>query len=188
MRIGRSARSSIEAHPALIVLIGAPGSGKSHLATRLARRLGATLVQSDGVRKRLFPEPRYTAEESAMVFAEAHRLLGVALEAGERAVFDATNLQEGHRQILYGIAQRPRAPVYLYWLRVPEEVAVDRLARRQVARDPEDVSDATWSVYQQLVPTAQWPARSHVHLNAGLPVEELLQVVLRGMEGVHEAE
>jgi predicted kinase len=159
--------------------MGPPASGKSYLARRLATSFGATLVQSDTVRKQLFRAPTYSAQESAAVFAEAHRLIEASLRAQKPTIFDATNLQERHRATLYGIAAACQVPTYLFWLKAPEGVAAARIAQRTNARDAEDLSEATWPVYQHLAETAEPPARSHVYLNATLPVGELVWLVQR---------
>ena len=52
--------------PALIIMVGAPGSGKSYLARTLSGALGAEIIQTDAVRKELYPEPAYTPAEAAL--------------------------------------------------------------------------------------------------------------------------
>jgi predicted kinase len=64
--------------PVLVVLSGLPGSGKSTVAHALRGRVDAAVVQSDVVRKLLFPFPHYTSEESAWVFAAIHRVVETA--------------------------------------------------------------------------------------------------------------
>lgn len=165
--------------PALIVLIGPPATGKTHMATRLSRSLGAALIQTDAIRKQIFPCPSYTPDESAAVYAEAHRRIDTSLGAGGVTVFDATNLREPNRRVLYAMADGAGADLHLLWMWGPEPLIARRLAQRQLFRQPEDVSDATWPVYRQLASTAQAPTRPFVLLNSTLPVDEILRVVLR---------
>ena len=61
---------------ALVALCGLPGTGKSHFAAALARRLPCLVLSSDRLRKILVPQPRYTRGEHARVFRAAHALLG----------------------------------------------------------------------------------------------------------------
>ena len=163
----------------LIVLIGAPGTGKTYLGTRLAEWLGATLVQTDAIRKRRFPHPVYSRLESARVYAEAHRKIEACLRARRTVVFDATNLRDSYRRTLYRIAERAGAELRLLWLWSPEPVIASRLHRRQVAPDPGDLSDATWSIYRQLISTAEPPTCEFVVLNGAAPVEDVLRVLTR---------
>src|SRR5918992_1620527 len=75
---------------ALVIMVGAPGSGKSYLARTLSEALGAVLIQTDAVRKELFPDPRYTPGEASTVYAECHRRIAAALGRGACVIFDGT--------------------------------------------------------------------------------------------------
>jgi predicted kinase len=134
-----------------VVLVGPPASGKSTLAWRLATRLPAAVVQSDAVRKELFPSPCYTPDEHRQVFAAAHARLVALLRGGQHVVFDATNLEAGPRDVLADIAAGAGARLLVARLAVSHTVARARLARRAVSRAPGDLSDADWAVYQAMV-------------------------------------
>lgn len=166
----------------LIVLIGAPGTGKTYLGARLAARLDALMVQTDAIRKRRFPQPAYSHSESAQVYAAAHRKIEACLRARRTVVFDATNLRESYRRTLYAIAEQARAELRLLWLSSSESVVARRLRRRQVAPDPGDLSDATWPIFRQLASTAEPPTREFVVLNGTTPVEDLLRVLARVLD------
>lgn len=169
----------------LVVLIGPPGTGKSYLASRLAERLRATLVQTDAIRKRLFVQPTYSRTESAAVYREAHQLIEVGLNAGEIVIFDATNLREAYRRAVYRIAERAGAGICPVWLSTPEAVVAQRLKQRQLNRDPSDLSDATWAIYRKMAPRAQAPQRPFTVLNGTLPADvqmDLLERVI-GLQG-----
>ena len=165
--------------PLLIILIGPPASGKTFLATRLAPRLGARLIQTDAIRKARFPHPTYSARESTVVYGVAHRRIDGSLKNGYPTIFDATNLREGGRRSLYRLAEAAGADLLLLWFWAPEPVVARRLARRQSARDPEDLSDATWTVYRHLAATAESPHKSFVVLNGTLAIKELVAVAER---------
>ena len=160
-------------------MIGAPGTGKTFIAGHLRRLLAADMVQTDAIRKELFARPAYTSQESAAVYAEAHRRIEVSLAQGRDTIFDATNLQEHGREALYDIAGRLRARLHLVWIWAPVRTVARRLARRQKSRDPGDLSDATWPIYRRLVATAEPPGRGFVVLNATLPAAEIGDVFRR---------
>jgi predicted kinase len=147
------------------VLVGPPASGKTTLARHLAVRLPAVVVQSDAVRKALFPEPRYTPDEHQSVFATAHARLRDALGAGHHAVFDATNLEEQPRRVLYHIAATCGARVVVARLAIAPAIARARLAQRAIARASDDLSDADWLVYQTMAPRLQPIRGPHWVLN-----------------------
>lgn len=140
------------ARPALIVLCGLPGTGKSYFAAALARRAAVVILSSDRIRKILVAEPRYSRGEHRRVFAAAHLLLAELLGAGYAVVFDATNRTERARQPLYAIAESAGARLVILEFDVPEEVARRRLEGRAAgaAAGYVDYSDADWRIYCQM--------------------------------------
>ncbi len=173
--------------PALIALCGLPGTGKSHFAAALARRVPALILGSDRLRKLLIPQPRYTREEHSRVFAAAHCLLEQLLTAGYRVIFDATNLTERARQPLYDIAGRTGARLLLVKLDAPEALIRQRLARRAAgvrAGPPSytDWSDADWQIYCRLRPGAEPPERPHFRVDSAQDITPALEEIARLLE------
>src|SRR5947207_12364864 len=84
--------------PALILLSGLPGTGKSHLAAAIAARHPAAVVRSDEVRKLLYSRPTYTSRENGFVYLTCYALLAHLLGDGYTAIFDATNLTRYSRK------------------------------------------------------------------------------------------
>jgi predicted kinase len=168
---------------ALIVMVGAPGAGKSFLARAIASTFDAELVQSDAVRKRLFPQPAYTSRERQAVYAVCRRMLTRALAAGRRVVFDATNVQERSRLSLLALAGQQGARAIIVVAYAPEDVIRARLAGRRAARDPRDLSDADWDVYLRIRAAAQPVGRPHLVANTSAAPTALLRVLRRMLEG-----
>ena len=52
------------ARPVMVVVSGLPGSGKSYFSRRVASRVPLLVLESDALRRVLFPEPSYTASEA----------------------------------------------------------------------------------------------------------------------------
>jgi len=169
--------------PAVIVMVGVPGSGKSVLGRIIAEAIDAVVIQTDAVRKRLFPRPSYTAKEVRTVYAVCHRQLASALAAGRRVVFDATNLQERTRDILYRAAEGRGAAVIVVAAYAPETVIRDRLAARAQGRDPDDRSDADLAVYLRMRRSAEPIAHAHVVANTCVSPMPVLAIVRRLIEG-----
>jgi predicted kinase len=160
--------------PCVLLLVGAPGTGKSRLARQLAAATGAQVVESDRVRKQLFAEPRYTGGEHAAVYGWCHTLLRSALLAGRTVIFDATNLEERNRRRVYDIADACGARLLIVWATCPPGIVQERLLRRRAAPDEEDLSDADWGIYLELYRKAEPIRRPHLVINTAADTRALV--------------
>lgn len=155
--------------PALVMLCGLPGTGKSTLAGRLLHRLPAVIVESDRVRRKLFTPPTYSAEESRHVHKVCHILIGWYLRHYYHVVYDATNLYEHHRAFGYRLAARCGARLVVAELTARDEVIRERLMPRRggdrVNRDPQNYSDADWQVYLRMRRRAEPIQCDHITLD-----------------------
>lgn len=173
----REGIESASSRPVLVLMVGAPGSGKSYLARLLAARLGARLVQTDVIRKRHFHPPRYTPLESARVYELAHAQLRRLLAGGRSAIFDATNLIESNRREVYRIAEQAGAGLLIVWTYAPEAVVAERMRARRARSDPRDVSDADWEVFEAMRSRAEPIPRPHFLVNTAAGAEPALSVL-----------
>jgi predicted kinase len=148
--------------PSLVVLVGLPASGKSHLARLVAERLGAAIVSSDALRRRLFVAPSYAATESRTVFALVRALARRLLGHGRVVVVDATNLRERDRAPLYAAAREAGAPVVVVRVVAPEPITRERLGRRASRTSTADASEADWAVYRMMRERYEAPARPYL--------------------------
>jgi predicted kinase len=159
-------------------MVGAPGSGKSYLGRTLSEALGAELIQTDAVRKELFPEPRYTSDEASTVYGVCHRRIAAALAEGTCVVFDGTNLRERRRRTLYQLADRAKALALVIVAYASEETIRQRLAFRAAGGDPTDQSDADWGIYLRMRRDTEPVPRPHLVVNTETspgPVIRLLE-------------
>lgn len=159
-------------------MVGAPGSGKSYLARIMSAALGAELIQTDAVRKELFPDPRYTPGEAATVYAECHRRIAAALAGGACVIFDGTNLRERRRRTLYQLAERAGAKAIIVVAYASDEVIRARLRHRAEGCDPDDQSDADLPVYLRMRRGLEPVPRPHIVVNTSTapgPVIRLLK-------------
>jgi predicted kinase len=136
--------------PALVVLMGYPGVGKSHCARLLAARLGAAQVASDQLRSRLFIAPTYADAENLTVFKCVDALVDGLLSEGHRVIVDATNLLARYRAASVGAARRRDAPIVFVRVTADDAAIRGRLAGRRAARAPDDHSDADEGVYERM--------------------------------------
>lgn len=167
------------ARPALVVLTGLPGTGKSHFVRRLAERLPLLVLESDALRKVLAPRPTYSPEESRRLFDASHIIIEVLLDRGIRVAFDATNLSEAHREGLYDIADRAGAKLVIVRVRAPEELVRQRLARRTQGLDSDDKSEADWAVYRRMKLGVERIGRRHFVVDTARDIGPALDRVVR---------
>lgn len=165
--------------PALVVVSGLPGSGKSHFSRRLVARFPLAILESDALRKALFGQPTYSAEESHRLFEACHHVLDGLLARRIPAVLDATNLREIHRRQLYRIAERHQAQLILVRLKAPPALVRKRLSARSRRRNPWDHSDASIDVYERMRQQAQPIRQPHITVDTSGDIEPALQAVIR---------
>lgn len=167
------------AWPVLIMLCGLPATGKSYLACRLVERVPFVIVETDFVRKTLFPMPTYSAQESGLVHRVCHALMEKLLRRGARVIFDATNLAELHREKVYRLARSAAANLVIVQTVAPEAVVRERLEKRKVARDSDDISDATWAIYKRMASDQQPIGYPHLIIDTSGDLEEAVNKILR---------
>lgn len=83
--------------PTLVMMIGAPGSGKSYAANKISEKLDAGIVSTDKIRGALYGDEA-CQDDSARVFGYAYRLIAEYLSNGRNVVFDATNASAKYRR------------------------------------------------------------------------------------------
>ena len=165
------------ARPFLIVVSGLPGTGKSYFCRQLAQRLPAIILESDGLRRALFPSPGYSAAESGRLFRACHFLMERLLGRGISIIFDATNLSEYNREYVYRIAERLGAKLVLVRVEAPPELVYERLKGRVLGS--EGNSDADWQVYQRMKPQAQRIRRRHYAVDTSRDITPVIDKVVR---------
>ncbi|MGQ9571641.1 MAG: AAA family ATPase [Dehalococcoidia bacterium] len=171
-----------QANPALVVLSGLPGSGKSYFCRRLISRHPMARLESDALRKALFGQPTYSPEESRRLFSACHLVLSRLLAIGIPAILDATNLREVHRRQLYRIADRHKAKLILVQLQAPSSVVHKRLEARVKGLQPQDLSDAGPEVYERLQRDVEPIARPHISVDSSAGIEAAIAAVLQQIE------
>ena len=120
-----------QVEPALIVVSGSPGTGKSFFCRKLAERLPFLILGSDALWRALLPSPQYDEHENRRLFSACHVLIEDLLRTGIPVIFDATNLLEHHREYLYRAADRAGAKLILVWVEAPPELVRQRLLARE---------------------------------------------------------
>ena len=165
------------AEPALIVVSGLPGTGKTYFCNRLAERLPSVVLESDVLRKTLFSPPVYSAKESSQLFRAIHRLIERLLVKGIPLILDATNLSERNREYLYSIADRLDVKLVLVRVEAPPEIVRQRLeARRERS---ENNSDADWAIYRRMKYSVQRIRRNHYAVDTSRDITPVLDKIVK---------
>jgi aminoglycoside phosphotransferase family enzyme/predicted kinase len=143
--------------PALVIVSGLIGTGKSYLAKRLGTRLGVEPLRSDNVRKEIHGLPRTehqldkygqgiyrpkaTERTYDALLAEARQ----RLKRRESVVVDASFMRQRHRQAARELASDTNAVFRLVECTCPDEIVRQRLEKR--LQDKNEPSDATWEIF-----------------------------------------
>jgi predicted kinase len=165
------------AEPALIVVSGLPGTGKTYFCNRLAERLPSVVLESDVLRKTLFSPPSYSAKESSQLFRAIHQLIQKLLVKGIPLILDATNLSERNREYLYSIADRLDAKLVLVRVEAPPKVVRQRLEARR--GKTENKSDADWATYRRMKYSVQRIRRNHYAVDTSRDITPVLDKILK---------
>ena len=167
------------ANPVFVIVSGLPGTGKSHFSRKLAEQLPSVILESDTLRKRLYPSPTYSAQESHRLFNACHRLIEELLDSGITAILDATNLVEQHRERLYLISQRLKVKQIIVRVEAPREVVLQRLQGRSRGIDRGDNSDADSGVYQRMRARAERIRRNHFVVDTSRDITPVVDKIVR---------
>ena len=166
--------------PAFVVVSGLPGTGKSYFCRRLAERIPVVILESDAMRKTLFPSPTYSAAESVRLFQAVHHLIEYLLKKGMPVILDATNLSERNRERLYHIAYQLDTRLVMVRVEAPPEVVQERLRKRaNGAGSGEDQSEADWEVFQRMKTSVQQIRRHHFAVDTSRDITPVLNKVVR---------
>jgi predicted kinase len=166
-------------NPVFVIVSGLPGTGKSFFCRKLAEKAPFLILESDAMRKVLFPSPSYSAEESARLFTALHGLIEELLSRGISIIFDATNLIEQHRERLYHIGDKIGAKLIIVRIEAPSDVVYQRLQKRENGGNLEDKSDADWNVYKRMKPIAGKIQRNHFAVDTSRDITPVIDKIVR---------
>lgn len=175
----------------LVLVGGAPGSGKSTVATALATRLGAVRLSSDDLRGEVVPPTagppgrlhagRYAPERSRAVYDALLDRARAELVAGRSVVLDASWPTGERRADARALASDAVATLSELRCELPPELAAQRIAARAV--EGTDSSEVTPELAAQLARERDpWPEAATVRTDGAR--EESVEAGWRHLDAV----
>jgi uncharacterized protein len=201
---GYARRAAPTLAPALIVICGRSGTGKTTLARTLRSRSGFKILSSDRVRKRIagiapethVPAPYkggiYTDELTRKVYDALLTEADSELSEGRGVILDATFKYRADRTRVRALAARRGVPMLFVECHADEAEVIRRLRAR--AERPGEVSDATAEIFRlqsaEYAPPSELDPRDHIVVDttngcveAADQVERALDALLPGHRG-----
>ncbi len=158
-------RLAERAHPALLLMHGLSGSGKTTVAEGLAEALGAVRVRADVERKRLFglpPQARsgsgldtglYAPQANERTYARLAELTRDLLQARYPVIVDASFLKRDERRRFAQLAQDSGAAFVIASCSASPATLRARVALRE--REAKDASEADLAVLERQLASAE---------------------------------
>jgi predicted kinase len=183
-----ASRALARRRPALVLMSGLSGSGKTWLAERLAPVLGAVHLRSDVERKRLagtgerspsgaaVGEGIYSRGFTKRVYEQLSAAAEDILAGGYTAIVDATFARRDDRGVFRKLARRVGVTACLIHCRAPNELLVERILERHLLgtdASEADVSVLDWQKehWEPVGADEQWAVISAE--TAGVDLEEM---------------
>jgi hypothetical protein len=142
--------------PALVIVCGYIGSGKSTVAKELSKRTGIEVLSSDVVRKKLagispkesryepFNKGIYSPEFSRRTYLSMIEEARKRLRIGKSIILDATFSKLWQRRAARKAAIEENSRFLCIEVTCPEDVIRTRLGRRKAS-----ISDGRWEIFHQ---------------------------------------
>ncbi|MBI5598542.1 MAG: AAA family ATPase [Deltaproteobacteria bacterium] len=179
--------------PAMVVVAGLAGTGKSAVAKALGDATGMAVLSSDEVRKLLFSIPLtehrherfakgiYSKEATDRTYRELIKKAFAMLSSGRSVILDATFSKEKHLERARKAAEKCGASFHVIACTADDETVKKRIEKR--ASEAGAVSDATWTVYKKQKGLFEEIKTAHLELSTGAPERELIVDVIRWLTG-----
>lgn len=117
------------AKPHLIVMVGVPGAGKSFFAERFSHTFSVPLVSWKAIRRELFDNPHFDANEDILVDRVAHHMLSELFKTGAVVVYEADIQSEDHREEVADQAKKAGYETLFVWVQIDAGTAKSRAAK-----------------------------------------------------------
>jgi predicted kinase len=170
--------------PILLLLCGLPFTGKTTLATALARRFGWQYISLDAINTERglgLDGQAIGPDEWNDTYAEAYRRIEACLKNARSVIYDETNFARLQRNRLRAIADTQGAATHVVYIAVPEPEARRRWIRNRSTRKRGDIRDDDFVyVAQRFEPPASDEAAITCESTQSVP--EWIDLVVRSLK------
>ncbi len=171
--------------PSLVILLaGLPGTGKSTLARKLARRYRLEHISTDSVRKRIFRDVRrdhfgrgsYSNRQRMVVYDTIYYVVYTLLKHRVGCVLDGTFYQDRMRAKVGRICARFDAKFILVMVTCPDEIIKKRFEERE-KRERRTLSDADSKIYEKFRQLFEPTNLRHIKVDMGTNHDKILELI-----------
>ncbi len=154
--------------PALIVIFGTIGTGKSTLAGLISRELDCDVISSDKTRKEMlgiapterryesFDKGIYSEETTDRVYDEIIKMGKRAAESSNMVILDASFSKRKYRRLAVKAAESFGIPVFFIETKASDKTVRERLLNREIVG--ESISDARLNIFEKFKERFQQPS------------------------------
>lgn len=153
----------------IIIVSGLPGSGKSFFARSLAAELQFEYLNTDLLRKEMFPERNYSKEEKRLVYNKLKEGMITAVRRKKSIILDGTFHSAIIRNEFIDYAQGAGEPCILFYVKASDKTIRERLSR------PRQDSEADWDVHQKIRQEFEEIKQPYLVLNSEEPIEVMIK-------------
>ena len=178
--------------PALILMAGLMGTGKSNLAKRIASRLGAFIIQTDTIRKEILNIPPtdhhyeafgngiYASDMTQLTYEKAVEVASEKLKEGKPVIIDASFKNRNERARASEVAKKLGSDFFVIECVCREDIIKQRLESR--ISEKGEASDGRWEIFQAQKETfetiTEVPEGSHIVIDTSASLEECARKVI----------
>ena len=130
----------------LYIMVGMPGSGKSHIANYLAKMLNCEIVSSDDKRAEWYGNAEDQSHNKEL-FARIDKLVSNLLAEGKSVILDATNISRKSRRRFLLKGKQHNIETVAIVVHTPIEIAKVRNFQRD-RKVPESVIERQYQNFQ----------------------------------------
>jgi len=161
----------------LILICGLPATGKSTVARRLSKALGAELLRTDIVRKELIKKPEYSEEEKEQIYGLTFLIADYLIKADVDVIIDGTFYRDSLRNRARDIAKKRGKRFFLIETKCSEDIVLKRLeGRKRNLRSP---SDADTSVYYKIKDLFEEIQSKHIEIETGWNISDAMRDLVK---------